>query len=57
MNESRLIELGFSEVAPGFWVGSVFSLNRLYELGRQDESGATSRAARRGEETEDYQVG
>jgi hypothetical protein len=53
MTESKLVELGFSEVAPGFWVGSVFSLNRLYELGRQDESGTKSSGVRRSEETED----
>lgn len=57
MNESKLIELGFSEVTPGFWLGSVFSINRLYQLGRQeDESGAESSGVRRGEETEDNQV-
>lgn len=54
MTESRLIELGFSEVAPGFWVGSVFSLNRLYEQGRQDESGTESSGTRRSEEIENY---
>ncbi len=47
MTESKLVELGFSEVVPGFWVGSVFSLNRLYELGRQDESGADSETPHR----------
>lgn len=54
MTESKLIELGFSEVTPGFWVGSVFALNKLYQQGRQDESGTTSSGVRRSEETEDY---
>jgi len=56
VTESKLVELGFSEVVPGFWVGSVFSLNRLYELGRQDESGAESSGVRRSETVEDNQV-
>ena len=56
MTESKLIELGFSEVTPGFWVGSVFALHKLYELGRRDESGAESRTVRRSETVEDYQV-
>lgn len=31
MTKSKLVELGFSEVVPGFWVGSVFSIQRLVE--------------------------
>ena len=56
MTESKLVELGFSEVVPGFWVGSVFALNKLYELGRQDESGAKSSGVRRSEAVENNQV-
>jgi hypothetical protein len=36
MNESRLIELGFSEVALGFWVGSVFAIQRLVEVVKEE---------------------
>ena len=37
MTEARLIELGFSEVAPGFWVGSVFSIQRLVQQVREEK--------------------
>jgi len=37
MTKSRLIELGFSEVAPGFWVGSVFSIQRLVQQVREEK--------------------
>lgn len=36
MTESRLIELGFSQVTPGFWVGSVFSIQRLIQQVKQE---------------------
>lgn len=37
MTESKLVELGFSEVAPGFWVGSVFSIQRLIQQVREEK--------------------
>lgn len=36
MTESRLLELGFSEVTPGFWVGSVFAIQRLVEKVKEE---------------------
>lgn len=36
MTESKLVELGFSEVAPGFWV-RVFSIQRLVQQVREEK--------------------
>jgi hypothetical protein len=36
MTESKLVELGFSEVTPGFWVGSVFAIQRLVEVVKEE---------------------
>ena len=36
MTEARLIELGFSEVTPGFWVASVFGIQRLVEVVKEE---------------------
>ena len=36
MTDSKLIELGFSEVSPGFWVASVFGIQRLIEVVKEE---------------------
>lgn len=47
MTDSKLIELGFSEVTPGFWVGSVFAIQRLVQQVREekDEEAKRNRCA------------
>lgn len=36
MTDTKLLELGFSEVTPGFWVGSVFAIQRLVDKVKED---------------------